>query len=76
MELLLQSSANIDATDVFRRTPLHYAILYDSAEVAKLLLRRGASPSRDREGRSPAQLAAGHSCGRDTELLALLTKAI
>lgn len=27
-ELLVQCGANVDAADVFRRTPLHYAILY------------------------------------------------
>eukprot|EP00887_Chlorella_sp_A99_P007156 scaffold2.g7156.t1 len=124
VELLVQSGASVDATDVFRRSPLHYAVLYDAAgerqreteqlqapctrsvpdhwsflssglpplppavpeihappalaaraEVAKLLLRRQASSSRDREGLTPAQLAAAHPCGRDTELLALLREA-
>lgn len=31
------------AGDALARTPLHYAILFDNAEAAKLLLRRGAS---------------------------------
>lgn len=49
---------------------------FSPRQVAKLLLRRGASPSRDREGRSPEQMAAGRSCGRDSELLALLSRAV
>jgi ankyrin repeat protein len=75
LELLLQSGAKVDARDVFGRTPLAYAVLYDHPAAARLLLRRGAaSGARDRTGRTAAQLAVGHQCECDTELLALLAK--
>jgi hypothetical protein len=38
--------------------------------------RRGAACSRDRHGLTPAQLAAGRVCGRDPELLALLSRQV
>ena len=43
LEYLLQAGARVGAGDALARTPLHYAILFDNAEAAKLLLRRGAS---------------------------------
>lgn len=43
LEYLLQAGARVGAGDARARTPLHYAILFDNAEAAKLLLRRGAS---------------------------------
>ncbi|KAL4855575.1 ADP-ribosylation factor GTPase-activating protein AGD3 [Chlorella vulgaris] len=73
-ELLLQAGANIDAVDVMRRSPIMWAVLYDRPEVARLLLRRGAACTRDRQGLTPAQLAAGRACSRDAELLTLLAK--
>ncbi|KAI3430848.1 hypothetical protein D9Q98_009258 [Chlorella vulgaris] len=73
-ELLLQAGANIDAVDVMRRSPIMWAVLYDRPEVARLLLRRGAACTRDRQGLTPAQLAAGRPCSRDAELLTLLAK--
>jgi hypothetical protein len=36
--------------------------------------RRGAACTRDRQGLTPAQLAAGRPCSRDAELLTLLAK--
>lgn len=75
VELLLQCGAKTDARDVFGRTPLIYSVIYDRPAVARLLLRRGAaSGSRDRTGRSAAQLAQGHQCGKDSELLAMLSR--
>ncbi len=75
LELLLQSGARLDSRDVFGRSPLAYAVLYDQPAAARLLLRRGAAAgARDRSGRSAAQLAEGRACGRDSELLALLAR--
>jgi ankyrin repeat protein len=48
-ELLLQSGAHIDAVDVLRRSPLAYSLLYDQADVARLLLRWGAGSGRQPE---------------------------
>uniref|UniRef100_A0A061R5X4 Arf-GAP with coiled-coil, ANK repeat and PH domain-containing protein n=1 Tax=Tetraselmis sp. GSL018 TaxID=582737 RepID=A0A061R5X4_9CHLO len=45
VELLLQRGAAIDAPDMYGRTPLHYAILFQQAEAAKLLIRKGADAS-------------------------------
>lgn len=79
VELLLQWGADIDARDVFGRTPLMYAVLYDFPEVAKLLLRRGAAGGdRDWTGRSALQIAMGGTntrCERDSELAAMLSKS-
>jgi Arf-GAP/coiled-coil/ANK repeat/PH domain-containing protein len=56
-ELLLQWGASVDARDVFGRTPLAYALLYDRDAVAAQLLRRGAAATtRDRTGRPAAAL--------------------
>ncbi|KAL4420567.1 hypothetical protein ABPG75_010223 [Micractinium tetrahymenae] len=73
-ELLLQSGAQIDAVEVMRRSPLMYCLLYDHAQAAKLLLRRGAACTRDRHGLTAAQLAQGRPCSRDGELMALLSQ--
>ena len=43
LEYLRQAGARVGAGDARARTPLHYAILFDNADAAKLLLRRGAS---------------------------------
>ena len=43
LEYLLQAGARVGAGDARAQTPLHYAIVFDNAEAAKLLLRRGAS---------------------------------
>lgn len=53
-------------------------MLYDHPPVVRLLLRRGAATAfRDRSGRTARQLAEGQQqCGRDTELLALLSKDV
>lgn len=39
----MQNGAVLDALDLWRRTPLMWALLADNADGAKLLLRRGAS---------------------------------
>jgi ankyrin repeat protein len=46
MELLLQYGARLDVEDMYRRTPLHYCMLFNTTQTAKLLLRKGANPMR------------------------------
>jgi len=43
IKLLLFVEANVDAKGEMGRTPLHYAVLYDRADVAEILLSAGAS---------------------------------
>jgi len=64
--LLLKSKAKVNAKDMWKRTPLHYA---RRAKVASLLLREGAKvDARDEVGRTPL-----HS-RRSPEVLQLLFK--
>lgn len=64
-EPLVRRSARIDARDRSDRTALHYAAEYsEDPELIKALIARGASRTRcDRQGRTPAEIAAEH--GRD-----------
>ena len=73
MELLLQWGAPVDCQDGYHRTALMYAVLHDKAEVAKQLLRRGASVGvHDVMGHSVMQLA-GQRCLGDADVVALLS---
>ncbi|KAG2454953.1 hypothetical protein HYH02_000780 [Chlamydomonas schloesseri] len=79
VELLIQSGAPADAVDGAGggHTPLHYALLSDQYDAAKLLLRRGASLGvRDSGGRNAWDLVVGVK-GRlaDEELFLLLSSA-
>lgn len=59
VELLLQYGANINATDMRGRTPLHRCILKGRSIIARLLLSRGGDPRAvDEDGRTPIELAA------------------
>lgn len=59
VELLLQYGANINATDLRGRTPLHRCILKGRSIIARLLLSRGGDPRAvDEDGRTPIELAA------------------
>jgi len=40
---LLANSANVDSTDMWGGTPLHKAAIYNSVDVAKLLLEKSAN---------------------------------
>lgn len=70
--LLVQAGAAVDhAGGVNRSTALHQAARFDSLEVAKALLKAGASPwVRDKKGFTPLDRAV--NCRRH-ELVALLT---
>ncbi|KAG2497400.1 hypothetical protein HYH03_004555 [Edaphochlamys debaryana] len=76
LELLLQNGAPVDGVDAAGggHTALHYALLADRYDAAKLLLRRGASlAAADAEGRRAWDLVVGVK-GRvgDEELFLLL----
>eukprot|EP00798_Chlamydomonas_sp_ICE-L_P021098 gene21098-27985_t len=74
-EYLLQNGAQIGEVDHFGRTPLHYAILFDSTLVAKMLLRRGARDVRDASGCTAFDLAVKKGRLSDEELFVLLSNA-
>jgi hypothetical protein len=61
IDMLLRAGADADARDDHGWTALHYLAASDGSRQHKLaqqLLARGARPSRDRAGRSPADLSA------------------
>ncbi|XWS39416.1 hypothetical protein CRYUN_Cryun18bG0052600 [Craigia yunnanensis] len=73
LELLLQYGANINAMDSRGQMPLHRCILKGKAELAKLLLTRGADPQAlNGEGKTPHELAVDSNFD-DSEVLALLS---
>ena len=58
--LLIDSGAEVDATDENGCTPLHWAALNNSLGMARLLLDRGADvDARTENGWTPLQRAAG-----------------
>ncbi len=58
-EMLLTKGAEIDAQDLFGRTALHWVAFWNREEMVKELLRRGANASlADKEGNTPAEVAA------------------
>ncbi|KAI8476669.1 MAG: hypothetical protein J3K34DRAFT_455561 [Monoraphidium minutum] len=79
-EFLLQNGAGLGHTDAHGRTALHYAVLWDCAEVAKLLMRRGGGGGdselqrcRDSRGRTPMDIAMAKGRVTDEELFVLLS---
>ena len=57
-QALLAAKADPNSRDSSDSTPLHYAALLGSADLAKLLLSAGAdSGARDADGQTPAALA-------------------
>lgn len=78
LEFLLQNGAACQHTDAHGRTPLHYAVLHDAGECAKVLMRRNGAGgelqrSRDSRGRTPMDLAMAKGRVTDEELFILLT---
>ncbi|KAK9668971.1 hypothetical protein RND81_13G099900 [Saponaria officinalis] len=72
VELLLQYGADINFLDPGGQTPLHHCITGRKADIAKVLLMRGASAkAMDNKGKSAMQLALDADLN-DGELLALL----
>lgn len=73
VELLLQYGANVNATDLKGRTPLHHCALKGRHSFAKLLLSRGADPHVvDEEGKTPLQYAVGSGTVDDEDVHVLL----
>eukprot|EP00232_Nephroselmis_pyriformis_P027719 CAMPEP_0182869316 /NCGR_PEP_ID=MMETSP0034_2-20130328/9860_1 /TAXON_ID=156128 /ORGANISM="Nephroselmis pyriformis, Strain CCMP717" /LENGTH=185 /DNA_ID=CAMNT_0025001767 /DNA_START=45 /DNA_END=602 /DNA_ORIENTATION=- len=76
VELLLQHNADMSAVDGQSRTPLHYAVLHEKNEVAKVLLRRGANArARDCNGKTALDCAMETGRIADDELFVLLADA-
>lgn len=75
MEFLLQNGASWQPTDVQGRTPLHYAILHDCVDCAKLLLKRSsdAAKAMDARGRTAMDLMMAKGRISDEELFLLLS---
>ncbi|XP_057516607.1 ADP-ribosylation factor GTPase-activating protein AGD1-like isoform X1 [Amaranthus tricolor] len=72
VELLLQYGANMDVADSRGQTPLHYCITEQKADIAKVLLMRGAKGKTiDKEGKSAMQLAVDLKLN-DNEVMSLL----
>ncbi|WOL16166.1 hypothetical protein Cni_G24948 [Canna indica] len=73
IELLLQYGADLNSTDLKRRTPLHHCVLKGRHSFAKLLLSRGAdSHAIDEDGKTPLQYAIESGNTDDDEILVLL----
>lgn len=74
LEFMLQNNANCQHTDARRRTPLHYALLHQAPECAKLLLRRWPSlaGAADASGRAGMDLVLAQGRVSDEELFLLL----
>ena len=66
---LLQSGANIQATNVWGATPLHHAAVADAAEAAIELIGRGADIHSSHDDGSPLHAAASGNAREIIELL-------
>lgn len=74
-EFLLQNNAPFEAQDTHGRTPLHYCVLLDWQEGAKMLMKRGANPAAtDSLGLTAMDLAVAKGKITDEEMFVLLTK--
>jgi Arf-GAP/coiled-coil/ANK repeat/PH domain-containing protein len=77
LDLLTLHSGNVNAKDVFQRTPLHYCILNQWDEGAKLLLKRGgmaAKEATDIYGITALEMAMGRGQLTDQDLFTLLAQ--
>ncbi len=77
LKFLLQIGASWQHKDAQGRTPLHYAVLHDSVECAKLLLKRSVEVARCRDVRGQTAMGLVMAKGRvsDEELFLLLSNA-
>jgi ankyrin repeat protein len=76
LEFLLLNGSSWSHTDIRGRSALHYAILFDGSECAKVLLRRGAAElclMQDDEGRTAMDLVMAQGRVQDEELFLLLS---
>lgn len=75
MEFLLQNGATLQHADAYGLNPLHYAIVYDAVECAKLLLKRAPElkNQQDVEGRTAMDIAMGRGRISDEELFVMLS---
>ena len=70
VELLLSKGAEVDAKDVYERTPLHYAVQQGSMGVIEMLLSKGAEVNaRDNDGGTPLHYAVATDYPDKAELL-------
>jgi Ankyrin repeats (3 copies) len=70
VELLIRTGANIEARDLHRDTPLHYAVVYRNVRAARLLIENGADlDSENEHGTTPRTLVEDQ---QDPGLLGLL----
>lgn len=70
-QFLLKHGADVNATNIFEWTPLHYAVLYDDfIESTKHLLTHKADPNAaDDEGYTPLHLTAQNNSAQTAALL-------
>jgi cytohesin len=67
----IQAGDNIEATDSYGQTALHWATKYKSVEIVQLLLDAGADPSaKDEDGDTPLQNAQKNANPAIAEALA------
>lgn len=61
-ELLITiAHADINKVDEDGKTELHYAVEYGRREMAKLLVKKGAKTTMDKDGNSPLEIASQRS---------------
>ena len=77
LELLTLYSGDINTKDAFQRTPLHYCILNQWDEGAKVLLKRGAMAAKDSKdvyGITALEMAMGRGQLTDESLFTMLAQ--
>jgi ankyrin repeat protein len=72
---LLSSGADVNVSDTYNRTPLHFAALNGDAELASLLLKHGANVNAQHDtGLTPLHYAAWYGYTEVAKLLLDLDK--